>query len=106
MLFTVFYWIVYYNLLHRDDLARTILLFMVSITLFIIETKNVIMITLLAAVGLMAVYTGLSLFFSRFPNLLHKKKKQAFSCRHISHRGGIFNTAFQIKEVLIKQIFQ
>eukprot|EP00794_Sanderia_malayensis_P005712 gene5712-6412_t len=33
-------------------------------------------------------YICTSYVFFRYPTLLHKKKKHAFNCRHISHRGG------------------
>ncbi|XP_023246473.1 lysophospholipase D GDPD1 [Copidosoma floridanum] len=33
-------------------------------------------------------YLFTSLFFFKFPTLIHKKKKIKFTCRHISHRGG------------------
>ncbi|XP_035228282.1 lysophospholipase D GDPD1-like [Stegodyphus dumicola] len=33
-------------------------------------------------------YIASSLILFKFPNLIHKKKKLNFYCRHISHRGG------------------
>ncbi|XP_030630905.1 lysophospholipase D GDPD3 [Chanos chanos] len=34
------------------------------------------------------LYISSSLFFLYNPNIIHKKKRLAFFCRHISHRGG------------------
>ncbi|KAJ9595602.1 hypothetical protein L9F63_013198 [Diploptera punctata] len=33
-------------------------------------------------------YLLTSVFFFRFPNLIHRRKQLKFRCRHISHRGG------------------
>lgn len=33
-------------------------------------------------------FLSASFFFSRFPNILHRKKERKFKCKHISHRGG------------------
>jgi hypothetical protein len=35
-------------------------------------------------------YVLTSVFFFKFPNLIHKRKQLKFKCRHISHRGGEF----------------
>ncbi|CAH1802610.1 unnamed protein product [Owenia fusiformis] len=47
--------------------------------------------TLIGVMILVAIVTGYiltSITLLHFPTLLHKKKKQRFICRHISHRGG------------------
>lgn len=46
------------------------------------------MIILGVCLGVLGAYIGTSILLTRFPLLLHKKKKQAFVCKHISHRGG------------------
>ncbi|XP_057295106.1 lysophospholipase D GDPD1-like [Hydractinia symbiolongicarpus] len=46
------------------------------------------MIVLGVCLGVLGAYIGTSVLLTRFPLLLHKKKKQAFVCKHISHRGG------------------
>lgn len=38
--------------------------------------------------GVFGGYVSSSIFLLFFPNILHKKKKQQFLARHISHRGG------------------
>ncbi|OQV15429.1 Glycerophosphodiester phosphodiesterase domain-containing protein 1 [Hypsibius exemplaris] len=38
--------------------------------------------------GILTGYIASSIFFLKFPTLIHRKKKQAFKCTHISHRGG------------------
>ena len=38
--------------------------------------------------GVFSTYVVSSIVLWRFPTLVHKKKKQKFKCRHISHRGG------------------
>lgn len=43
---------------------------------------------LMAFVALLGGYIASSLFFFKFPLLLHKKKQLKFQCCHISHRGG------------------
>lgn len=40
------------------------------------------------ALGALISYAAASAFFWNFPHFLHKKKNIAFSCAHISHRGG------------------
>ena len=39
-------------------------------------------------VAVVLVYIVTSVVLLRFPSLMHKKKRQSFTCRHISHRGG------------------
>ena len=39
-------------------------------------------------IGVFSTYVVSSIVLWRFPTLIHKKKKQKFKCRHISHRGG------------------
>jgi len=46
------------------------------------------MIALWTVVGITGGYIATSVILLRFPWLVHKKKKQAFTARHISHRGG------------------
>jgi len=41
--------------------------------------------------GVLGTYVACSLFFLRFPLILHKKKKYAFDALHISHRGGMLS---------------
>jgi hypothetical protein len=33
-------------------------------------------------------YVLTSVFFFKYPNLIHKRRQLKFKCRHISHRGG------------------
>ncbi|CAL8077660.1 unnamed protein product [Orchesella dallaii] len=40
------------------------------------------------ALGALISYAAASAFFWHFPHFLHKRKKIAFACAHISHRGG------------------
>jgi len=46
------------------------------------------MIALWTCLGIFGGYVLTSVVFLRFPAILHKKKKQRFKCKHISHRGG------------------
>ncbi len=58
---------------------------------------------LIIAMIFLAVFGGYvftSLLLLKYPNLIHEKKKQAFKCRHISHRGGR-STLVPISRVLV-----
>lgn len=62
------------------------------------------MLGLWISLGVFATYISTSLILLRFPTLIHKKKKQKFNCRHISHRGGagenLENTITAYKEAI------
>ena len=46
------------------------------------------LIAAMVVLAVFATYVISSLFFLKYPHLLHKKKKLAFVPKHISHRGG------------------
>ncbi|KAL8604664.1 hypothetical protein ACOMHN_013444 [Nucella lapillus] len=70
------------------------------------------LIAAMVVLALLASYVISSLFFFKFPHLLHKKKKLAFLPKHISHRGGAAEnlentmTAFQHAVALGTQMLE
>ncbi|CAB1341363.1 unnamed protein product [Coregonus sp. 'balchen'] len=51
-------------------------------------------------------YTLTSLYLLKNPQILHKKKRAAFHCTHISHRGGRYSTGTDRKFTLLEEVFR